>query len=193
MEKFSPNLDKYFARIKYEGSREPTLRNLKSILWRHLLAIPFENLNIHMGDSISVDPITIEQKLVGNKRGGYCYEQNSHLCNILRALGLSVTPILARVMWQRSPLIVSGKTHFILRVECEGRSWLVDVSFCNMGSLIPLDIFFEGEQTTPNDVRRILQVGNVFIHQIKLQGNWLDLYKFNLGEQRCREHLFLTI
>ncbi len=181
-EKYSPNLDNYFARIGYDGSREPTLSNLKSIQWRHLLAFPFENLDIHLGVKISIDPKAVEQKLVDKRRGGYCFEQNLLLFNVLRALGFEVTPLIARVMWQRPLHLITGNTHMVLRVECEGSSWLVDAGFGNLGSPVPLEIFFDGEQTTTADVRRMLKVGHHYIHQIKLQGNWQNIYKFNIGE-----------
>ncbi len=181
-DKYSPNLDNYFARIGYTGSREPTLSNLKSIQRHHLIGIPFENLDIHLGYKISVDPKAVEQKIVDNRRGGYCFEQNLLLCHVLRALGFEITPLIARVIWQKPAQVTTGNTHMILRVECEGSSWLVDTGFGSMGSPQPLNIFSEGEQTTSSYVRRVLQVGNHYVHQVKLQGNWQNIYRFNLGE-----------
>src|SRR5262245_64589205 len=39
------DLEGYFRRIGYDGSRAPTLETLRALHLRHALAIPFENLD----------------------------------------------------------------------------------------------------------------------------------------------------
>jgi arylamine N-acetyltransferase len=141
---FSPDLDAYFARIKFVGPRNADLETLRELHWCQLKSIPFENLNIHIGHKISSDPKAVEDKLVRTKRGGYCFEQNVLLLHVLRALGYKVTPLTARVLMGKPTDRVSGLTHILLRVECEGLSWLVDVGFGHYGPPKPLLIGING-------------------------------------------------
>ena len=47
----------YTQRINYEGSLElePSLATLRALHFAHLLTVPFENLDIHVGRPIRLD------------------------------------------------------------------------------------------------------------------------------------------
>ena len=93
MPEASIGLDAYFARLGYAGSRAPTLETLHAISARHVAAIPFENLDVLLGRPIRLDPASLQQKLLREKRGGYCFEQNNLLLLVLRALGYHVVAL----------------------------------------------------------------------------------------------------
>ena len=99
----SLDLDAYFARIGYDGPREPTLSVLGAIHARHPATIPFENLDPLLGPGVSLDLAAIQSKLVGARRGGYCFEHNALLQAVLEALGFKVTSLVARVVWMAPP------------------------------------------------------------------------------------------
>src|SRR5258707_10267816 len=69
------NLGSYFARIGYAGQSEPSLEVLRALCALHPIAIPFENLDVIRGLGVRLDLPSVEQKLVGDRRGGYCFEQ----------------------------------------------------------------------------------------------------------------------
>src|SRR5436190_21361273 len=92
-------LDAYLDRIDYTGGREPSLATLWAIHQRHVYAVPFENLDIHLGRGIRIDLPSLTQKLVHQRRGGYCFEQNTLFAAALREMGFTVTPLTARVRW----------------------------------------------------------------------------------------------
>src|SRR5688500_13068678 len=69
----------------------------------HLLAVPFENLDIHWNQPISVDLGRFYKKIVEQKRGGFCYELNGLFNELLRSLGFTTRLISARVF--------NGKIH----------------------------------------------------------------------------------
>ena len=48
-------LDRYCARIGYAGPRDATLGTLRALHRAHLLAIPYENLDIHLGLPLTLD------------------------------------------------------------------------------------------------------------------------------------------
>jgi N-hydroxyarylamine O-acetyltransferase len=178
---YTPDLDAYFKRINYTGPRDVTAEVLKQIQWHHLLAIPFEVLDCHVsGGKIDLTPEVVERKMVLEGRGGYCYEHNTLLLYILKAMGFDVTPILARSRWMKPVDVSAGLTHLVLKVNVEGKLWLFDVGWSNLGSAIPLLIETEEEQPTPLETRRILKTEEFYIHQMYSLGKWHDMFVFTL-------------
>jgi N-hydroxyarylamine O-acetyltransferase len=91
------------------------------------LNIPFENLDILLGRGISLDSEHIFDKLVRQRRGGYCFEQNGLFLGALREAGFTARPLLARV-W----LFANGtppKTHMINLVTVGDEEWIADAGF----------------------------------------------------------------
>lgn len=176
---FVPDLDAYFARIGYTGPRTPSLAVLHAITFAHASSIPFENVDVFLGRGISLDPATVERKLIHGGRGGYCFEQNGHLLRVLRALGFEAMPLSARVRWQRPRDFTPPRTHLFLRVELEGRPWLTDVGIGGMSltSAIPFDDTAP-ELPTRHDTRRLLREDGRWFHQVRIAGAWQDVYEF---------------
>ena len=92
------DLDAYCARINYKSSRDVSAQTLRALHFAHVHNVPFENLDIHLGKPLSLEPADLFSKIVTHKRGGYCYEVNSFFTMILRAFGFQVQGLLARVM-----------------------------------------------------------------------------------------------
>jgi len=182
---FSPDLDNYFRRIRYEGAHEPTLASLNGIVYCHLESIPFENLSIHLNNPIIIDDRVIEDKVVNKHRGGYCFELNSLLLSVLRKIGFQVVPLFARVRWNYPANQPTGNTHLVLKVDVEGVAYLVDVAFGGMSPSCPLIIETTDIQETPTkDLRRILRTEEGgFLQQVCFTGSvWTDCYYFTLQE-----------
>jgi len=175
----SPTLDlaAYFARIRYTGPREPTLAVLRALHLQHMLTIPTENLDVLLDRRISIELADLERKLIRERRGGYCFEHNTIFHAALHALGFTVTPLLARVRWQVPVDISTGLTHMVLRVELEGRAWMVDVGMGAIGPTAPLAFGTEAEQATPHEPRRLLKKDDTVLHQLRSGANWLDVYE----------------
>jgi N-hydroxyarylamine O-acetyltransferase len=178
---YKPDLDAYFQRIKYDGDRSPTAQTLRDIQWNRLLTIPFETLDCHIaGKKIDLNPEVVERKLIREGRGGYCYEHNTLLLWVLRALGYDVTPCLGRSRWGKPVDVTAGATHLVLKVNIDGELWLFDVGWSNLGSATPLLIETEKEQATPLETRRILKTEECYVHQMLSQGKWHDMFVFTL-------------
>jgi N-hydroxyarylamine O-acetyltransferase len=181
------NLDAYFDRIGYRSTRAPTLAVLRDIVFAHACSIPFENLNILLGSGISLDDDTIERKLIHERRGGYCFEQNSLLLRALTALGFSVTPLSARVRINQPPGIVPPRTHLFLRIDIDGVPWLADVGLGGTSPTGPLRLdTLDAEQFIPHEPRRIVREEGLpfprYVHQAKLGETWTDLCEFTFEE-----------
>ena len=78
------------SRINYAGELDPNLSVLTALQEAHLLAVPFENLDIHAGKEIVLDLPRLFQKVVTMKRGGFCYEPNGLFYWLLQELGFTV-------------------------------------------------------------------------------------------------------
>jgi N-hydroxyarylamine O-acetyltransferase len=180
---YAPDLDAYFARIGYTGSREPTLATLRALSLHHASSIPFENLDVLLGRGIDLDPTAVERKLVHAHRGGYCFEQNSLFFHVLTALGFRVTPLSARVRWQRPRDFTPSRTHLFLRVDLSDGPWLADVGIGGLSLTSPIPFDDSGrEMSTAHEPRRILREGTRLFHQARLGTEWHDVYEFT-GEE----------
>lgn len=118
----------YLDRIQYKGSLEPTLDVLKKLQTAHLLHVPFENLDIHDNIPIELSIDKIFNKIVNDKRGGFCYELNGLFYELLLALGFEAKRISARVYNQQKGY---GQEfdHFAILVRIGHQSYLADVGF----------------------------------------------------------------
>lgn len=179
----APDLAAYFARIGYTGPRTPTLPVLHAITAHHAMAIPFENLDILLGRPISLEPAALFQKLVHDRRGGYCFEQNGLLLHVLGALGFTVAPLSARVRLQRPRDFIPPRTHLFIRVELDGGSWVTDVGVGSLSltAALPLDLS-GAELPTPHEPRRLIREDGRCFHQVRYGTEWNDICEFTLEE-----------
>jgi len=178
------NLQAYFSRIGFDGSRGATHETLAGIAWRHALSIPFENLDPYLGIRPSLDPEAVAEKLVTRRRGGWCFEHNLLLGNALREMGFEVRDLAARVLWGRDPAIVEARTHRVLQVRCDGRDWLVDAGFGGLSLTGAIEMESERPQATPLELLRLRRVGPERLLETCLQGAWRPMYCFDLQPQR---------
>ena len=146
-----PSLPAYLHRIGYTGPVEPTAEVLCAVHRQHLLSISYENLDIHLGRTLSLDIDVIFDKIVIRKRGGWCYEMNGLLAWALREIGFDVTLLGGTVGRARLGELAEGN-HLALLVRLD-RPWLADAGFGN-GILEPLPLA-EGEHAQESFVFRL--------------------------------------
>ncbi len=172
------DLETYFQRIGFDATATPTLACLKRLHRLHEENIPFENLDVLLDRTISTELPHIVDKLVTQKRGGYCFEQNTLFAAALREIGFTVSPYLARVRWMAPDNTVSPLSHMILRVETEAGPHLADVGFGGVGLVEPIALDSRQEQHLDFEPRRIVEREDHLVHQIKLGDQWKDVYQF---------------
>ena len=176
------DITRYFARIGYSGARTPTLDTLRAIVLAHAQSIPFENLNPFTAAPVRLDLAALEEKLIDNGRGGYCFEQNLLLSDVLRQLGFRVTGLAARVTWNAPPSAVIPRSHMLMLVDL-GAPYLVDVGFGGLTLTGALELRADIEQATPHESFRLVPDGREFIMQASVRGEWRPLYRFDLQPQ----------
>lgn len=171
------DLDAYFGRIGYRGSTAASPRLLTALHNAHATHIPFENIDVLLGLPIRLDPGSLQDKLVGARRGGYCFEQNTLFAAVLRQLGFSVTTLAARVRLGTDRLL--PRTHMLLRVHFEDGDCLADVGFGGWGLLQPLPFVFGEPFTQGAWCYRLEGSGELTVLQSLQRGHWQDLYAFS--------------
>ncbi len=145
------DVDRYLQRIDYSGSTVPTLETLSALHQAHLLAVPFENLDIHLGRAIVLDEKALYDKIVERRRGGFCYELNGLFAALLRALGFRVALLSAGVAHAEGGFGPEFD-HLLLVVDLQER-WLADVGFGD--SFLELVRLVTGEQVQGGRVYRV--------------------------------------
>ena len=175
------DLDAYLARIDYGGSREASLDTLTALHAAHVTAVPFENLDILLGRTISLDLAALQAKIVAGRRGGYCFEQNTLFQAVLERLGFRVVPLAARVRAGMGG--VRPRTHMLLRVELEEGACLADVGFGADGLMHPLPFAPGALSWTAGVGHRLRREDELWVLTANLGGEWVDLYAFTLEPQ----------
>lgn len=178
----SADLEAYLARVGHRGSREPTLETLHALTAAHTKSIPFENLDVLLGRRIRLEPDAVVQKLVHERRGGYCFEQNGLFLEVLASLGFQVAGLSARVRLQKPRDFVPARTHLFVRVELDGESWLTDVGVGGVSLTSAIRLHTDIEQPTAHEPRRIVREGARWFHQIRFGDDWNDVYDFTQEE-----------
>jgi N-hydroxyarylamine O-acetyltransferase len=118
------------------------LLTLQALHEAHLLAVPFENLSIHYGQPIVLQEEALFNKIVRQRRGGFCYELNGLFAWLLRQLGFQVTLLSAEVA-NASGSFSPEFDHLTLLIhQLDGADWLADVGF---GDSFRLPLRFEAE------------------------------------------------
>ncbi len=132
------NLQAYLDRIEYTGSLEPKLETLRAVHRAHLLRIPYENLDIHLGRTLTLEVKDAYQRIVLEHRGGWCFEMNGLLAWALREIGFEVRLLSGSV--ERTDLTSAPYgDHLVLLVSLEGQRFVADVGFGD-GFLEPLPL-----------------------------------------------------
>lgn len=185
----------YLERIGMGGQAEPSADALRALHRAHLFAVPFENLDIHLGRPIVLDPDALVRKVVADRRGGFCYELNGAFAELLEALGYRVERLAAGVMGDDGfgPVF----DHLLLRVEVRGdpEPWIVDVGF-GEGFVDPLRLAIDAEQPQANGTYRLEADGDdLMLTRRQGDGRPEPQYRFTLEPhalaeyaEMCRHH-----
>ncbi len=182
------DLEAYFARIGYGGPATPTLGTLRALHALHAEHIPFENLAPFLGEPVRLDPASLQDKLVRQRRGGWCFEHNLLFALALEALGFPVRRLAARVRWNAAPGVIGARSHMLLEVAVQGEAWIADVGFGGLTLTAPLRVVPHVAQETQHELHRLLPEGGALVLQAEVAGDWQTLYAFEPHEQQLADY-----
>jgi len=179
------DVDAYLDRIGYSGPRAPTVGTLRALHRRHMLSVPFENLDIGLGREIVLEPERFVEKIVRERRGGFCYELNGAFALLLEHLGFCVTLLSARVANEEGVLSAEFD-HLLLRVDLED-AWLADVGFGD-NFLEPLRFASHLEQQDAAGSFRLVDAGLRWrLERRQPDGAWRVQYDFSPAPRQLSE------
>ena len=133
------NLDAYLQRIHWSGPIRLGYDGLAELLSAHMEHIPFENLDVLLGRPVRLDLEGLQEKLVRNRRGGYCFEHSTLLAAVLEALGFQLVRHSGRVVLL-APRTASPRTHMFLTVTVSEGEFVVDPGFGALAPRVPVPV-----------------------------------------------------
>lgn len=170
-------LESYLKRIGYKGSLDRNAETLTKLMRAQLFSVAFENLDVQAGKIVSLVPEQIVDKIIGQGRGGYCYEVNGLFAMALQALGFSYKFIACRPMFYpvRRP-----KTHMIVLVEADGEQWICDLGFGSYGIRAPIALssLEQIQQQDFDQFRLTTEPSGAYVVQALVDGQWLSQFGF---------------
>ena len=175
------DISAYLARIDYARPVKPDVQTLRGLQFAHMLHVPFENLDIGLKRPIQLSEQALWNKIVIQKRGGFCYELNGLFAWLLKEIGFDVTYLNARVYNREGELGIDFD-HLALLVKIPGQSarWLADVGFGDSFNE-PLNFDERGEQVQGLRTYRLEQTSDGYITwQKNYDGSWERQYFFDL-------------
>jgi N-hydroxyarylamine O-acetyltransferase len=140
--------------------------------------IPFENLDPFLGAAVSLEQGDLERKLVHERRGGYCFEQNLLLKSALEELGAEVEMLLGRVRVGGGSHHQAPLTHLALRVGHRAQTWLADGGFGRGTLLEPIPLQTGAEHTQDGWRYRLIEDPPGLALQTWFDGGWHTMYGF---------------
>jgi N-hydroxyarylamine O-acetyltransferase len=182
------DMDRYLKRINYSGQIALNAETLRDLHQAHLLAVPFENLDIGLKRPIRLDEDALWNKIVTHKRGGFCYELNGLFARLLKQIGFNVTYLNGRVYNRKGGLGIDFD-HLALLVTVSGipMRWLADVGFGDSFTE-PLDLDQRSEQAQGLRAYRLEQVHDGYtLWQRNYDGSWERQFHFDLSPRKFPE------
>jgi len=171
----------YLARIRYSQPIKPDAQTLQGLQLAHMLHVPFENLDIGLKRPIQLTEAALWNKIVVQKRGGFCYELNGLFAALLREIGFDVTYLNARVFNREGKLGIDfDHLALLVRAPNQPERWLADVGFGDSFTA-PLNFEEQGRQKQGLRAYRLEQTEDGYvIWQKNYDGVWERQYFFDL-------------
>lgn len=179
-EAFQLDLHTYLARLGYSSAPPPTLDTLRELQARHTAEFPFETLASMLRVPVQVEPAAIQDKLLRQRRGGYCFELNRLFLLLLQALGFDARGLTGRVVMGGPEDAQPARTHMLVLVTLDGVRYIADVGFGGMVPTGPLLLDSEAQQATPHEPYRLSLVDGTYTLRALVAGSWRAMYVFDL-------------
>ncbi len=176
--------DAYLDRICCPGRWAATAEALRRLHRAHMLSVPFENLDIHLGRPIVLSVPAFYEKIVRARRGGFCYELNGAFAWLLGELGFPVTLLSARV--DSGGELSEEYDHMALLVEADG-PWLADVGFGD-SFIEPLRLESGAESRQQGWTHGLAEDGDGWVVRRRRGSDpWEPRFRFALTPRRLEE------
>ncbi len=176
------SLEKYLERIAFDGKCEANIDSIRQIIHHQLFHVPFENLDVQAGKIVSLEPEAIVEKIIDQKRGGYCYEVSGLFAMALEELDIPYQFVAARPMFYP---VKRPKTHMAIVFELDHEKWFCDLGFGSYGPREPINLnALDQEHQQDYDTFLLTRSKNgEYLFKALVDGEWTSQYEFNLSPQ----------
>jgi arylamine N-acetyltransferase len=171
------DIDLYLKRIGFNDPIANDGETLKKLQCCHMMTVPYENLDILAGKPLKLDTDSLYEKIVVNRRGGYCFELNGAFKALLCGLGFDVTDCMARFL--KNETQIPMRRHRVLKVRCGDGLYLCDVGVGMISPVYPVRLDTGEVQEIGSEQYKITRddfLGTV-LHQC-FEGVWDRFFSF---------------
>ncbi len=181
------NKKSYLDRIEIKKTHiTADFESLRFLQRQHLLTVPFENLDIHWKRPIALDGNRFYDKIIGEKRGGFCYELNGLFYELLEEIGFQSKIISAKVSKGNGDF-GAEYDHLAIISQIGKDEYLVDVGFGSF-TAEPLKFILDVEQQDASGVFSIRKFDDEYFEVVKKDGDvWQSEYIFSLLKRDLTE------
>ncbi|NVZ18427.1 arylamine N-acetyltransferase family protein [Pseudomonas costantinii] len=173
----------YLQRLGYDSPPPPTLQTLQDLQLRHVCTFAFESLSTLLHLPVPIDLPSVEQKVLFDGRGGYCYELNQMFLALLQELGFEARGLTGWVVMGGPPDARTGRTHRLSVVTLDGVRYITDVGFGGMVPSSPLQLDTDTVQATAHEPYRLTFNDGNYTLWAQVAEEWRGLYVFDLQVQ----------
>jgi len=165
----------YFKKLEIHP-KELSLELIESMQKAHIKKFSFNNIAVLLKKEISLKTEHIVEKIVNKNLGGYCFEHNQLMYEVLKYLGFDVRILIAKVINNQD--IDVARTHRVTLLKWEKNNYLIDVGFGLMCPNKPIKI--EKSNNSGHTYRIIQNKETDYILETLVKNSYFSLYKFNL-------------
>ena len=191
-----PDADAYLKRIGIAEKKAPSVEFLNELIYAHQTHVPFENVSqcvTHEEVCLEID--YLYNKIVVNKRGGYCFELNCLFQALLSELGFTAYPVFAKVVMGRELTLRIPILHRGTVVYLENEYYYCDVGF---GGAMPAGALIVDEDTPhqiKDDCYKITRFDDKWltIHHMNKTGGWEPMIQFSNEPQENIYYMPLSV
>ncbi|MGY2163160.1 arylamine N-acetyltransferase [Pseudomonas tolaasii] len=173
----------YLQRLGYDSPPPPTLQTLQALQLRHVCTFAFESLSTLLHSPVPIDLPSIEQKVLFDGRGGYCFELNYLFLTLLQELGFEARGLTGWVVMGGPVDVRTGRTHRLSLVTLDGVRYITDVGFGGMVPSSPLQLDSDATQATAHEPYRLTFSDGAYTLWAQVGEEWRGLYVFDLQQQ----------
>jgi arylamine N-acetyltransferase len=154
--------------------------------------VPYENLDIIRQIPLSLEIQPLFNKIVVQRRGGYCFETNALFGWLLRELGYSVTDLMAR-FWRDEQNTPPKRRHQVLKVGAGDVFYLCDVGVGGIVPRQPIELVEGMEHQQGNECYRLERdpYFGWMLCEYK-HGQWSRIYSFTEEPQLAKDYTIAT-
>ncbi len=177
---------KHYLKALDLQAQPPTLAYLNELVRRHIARFSFCSIGPRLGLDLPLDLPALFERIVVQRRGGYCFEHNGLFHDVLAELGFDVQLLLARVIF--SGIAHPGLTHRLTLVNLAEDRYIADVGFGPMVPRAAISLSGVPDIRGGRSYRMHEATPNEWHLQLMKDGDWLSLYRFEIlryGQADC--------